>query len=92
MVHSTQIFVNEGMMEMSEAELCSTSAERIKVYAKMVDLLQTHVTWMARRQAAGRAGPMDVDKAKVATLDAKIELEKLRVGLRSNRGSIGATW
>jgi hypothetical protein len=91
MVHSMQVFVNEGMMEMSdlqgpavalyhaEAELCSTSAERIKVYEKMVDLLQTHETWMARRQAAGRAGPMDVDKAKVATLDAKIELEKLKL-------------
>jgi hypothetical protein len=91
MVHSMQIIVNEGMMELSdlqgptvalyraEADLCSTSAERIKVYEKMVDLLQTHEAWMARRLAAGRAGQMDVDKAKVATLEAKIELEKLKL-------------
>jgi hypothetical protein len=91
MVHSMQVFVNEGMMDLSdlqgptvalyhaEADLCSTLAERIKVCEKMIDLLQTHETWVARRLEAGRAGPMDVDKAKVATLEAKIELEKLKL-------------
>jgi hypothetical protein len=91
MVHSMQALVNEGMLEVSdvqaptvalhhaEADLCSTAAERVKVYEKLVNLLQTHETWVAQRAAAGRAKEMDVDRAKVATLEARIELEKLKL-------------
>jgi outer membrane protein TolC len=64
----------------AEADLCATPAERIKVYEKFVELQQTYETNTARKAASGRAGQWEVDKARVATLEAQIELETLRLG------------
>jgi hypothetical protein len=63
----------------AEADLCATPAERVKVYEKFVELQQTYETNVAHMAASGRAGQWDVDKAKAATLEAQIELEKLRL-------------
>jgi outer membrane protein TolC len=63
----------------AEADLCATPAERVKVYEKIVDLQRTYEADMARKAASGRAGQWEADKAKVATLEAQIVLEKLRL-------------
>jgi hypothetical protein len=63
----------------AEADLCSSDAERIKVYEKLVGALREHETWAERRAAAGRPIEMGAWQVKVARLDAQIKLEKLRL-------------
>lgn len=62
----------------SEADLCSTNSERIKVYEKLVDALREYEAWTEKRAAAGR-DEVDVLQTKVSRLDAQIKLEKLRL-------------
>jgi flagellar hook-basal body complex protein FliE len=63
----------------AEADLCSTKAERIKVYEKLVAALREYEGWAERRAAAGRATDVAGQQAKVARLEAQIKLEKLRL-------------
>ena len=62
----------------AEADLCSSDAERIKVYEKLVAALREYEAWAERRAAAGR-DEADVLQVKVARLDAQIKLEKIRI-------------
>jgi hypothetical protein len=64
----------------AEAELCTTDVARIKVYEKLVEAMQTQQDWAARREAAGRISKWQLAEAGVATLQAKIDLERLRLG------------
>lgn len=63
----------------AEADLCSTNAERIKVYEKLVAALREYEALVGRRAAAGQVNDMAVLQAKVSRLDAQIKLEKLRL-------------
>jgi hypothetical protein len=91
-VASVQVFLEHGRADLTElgaamtdmyhaeADLCTTDAERIKVYEKLVDTLKTHEEWAARREATGRIGEGLRAKARVATINAQIDLERLRLG------------
>jgi len=66
----------------AEADLCTSNAERIKVYEKLVETLKTHEGLAVWRADAGRMTEWEVEKVKTATLDARIDLERLRLGQR----------
>ena len=92
-VASVQLFVEYGRADLTdlgaamtdmyhaEADLCTTDAERIKVYQKLVDTLKTHEEWAARQEATGRT-PEVRAKARFASINAQIDLERLRLGQR----------
>ena len=91
-VESTRPFVETGRVALAdlrgaevamchaEVDLCTTPAERIRVYEKIVDLQRTYEANMTRLAASGRGSQVEADKAKAATLEAQIELEKLKLG------------
>jgi len=64
----------------AEAELCTTAADRVKVYEKLVAAMQTQEDWAVRREDAGRIAKWERAEAKAATLQARIELERARLG------------
>jgi len=64
----------------AQADLCATDTDRAKVYEKLVDALSTQEKWLERQAAAGRALEGQVDEGRVATLNAQIDLEHLRLG------------
>jgi len=64
----------------AQADLCTTDADRVKVYEKLVDALSTQEKWLERQVAGGRALEGQVDEGRVATLNAQIDLERLRLG------------
>lgn len=64
----------------AEAELCTTNAARIKVHEKLVEAMKTQQDQALRREAAGRITRWELDEAKAATLQAQIDLERLRLG------------
>ncbi|MHC4519445.1 MAG: hypothetical protein ACYTAS_12715 [Planctomycetota bacterium] len=66
----------------AEADLCTTHAARIEVYEKLVETLKTHEQLAARRADAGRMTEWELDKVRTATLDAQIDLERLRLSQR----------
>lgn len=73
--------IRDAIIDMlhAEADLRSTNAERIKVYEKLVTILQEQDKSLAKEVNAGRINQMDFLKARVATLEAEIHLEKLRL-------------
>jgi hypothetical protein len=64
----------------AEMDLCKTRDERLDILEKIVQFNKTCEAQVERRAAEGRAPKFDVDRAKVATLEAQIELarEKLK--------------
>jgi UDP-N-acetylmuramyl pentapeptide synthase len=64
----------------AEMDLCQTRDERLEILEKIVQFNKTCEAQVERRAAEGRAPKFDVDRAKVATLEAQIELarEKLK--------------
>jgi hypothetical protein len=64
----------------AEADLCTTAADRLKVYEKLVDVLTTHEKWLERQAASGRYPEVQVDEGRLVTLNARIDLERLRLG------------
>jgi outer membrane protein TolC len=91
MVASVQFQVKNGRADVSalrdatiamyraEADLCTSDTARIAVHEKLVDVVQEQEELAARRLAAGRIPTWELDEAKVATLEARIELERLRL-------------
>ena len=91
-VDSMKIFLESGRIGLdkymqaniallrAEMDLCQTQNERIEILQKIVQLHRECEVWMARRTTEGRATEADVKKAKVAILEAQIELirEKLK--------------
>ncbi len=92
MVKNAQIEVDAGRgdaavfhhltvrMYQAEADLCTTTAARAKVYEKLVDEATAAEQFIERRAAAGRATVTEVAESKLATLDARIDLERVRLG------------
>jgi hypothetical protein len=64
----------------AEAELCTTTADRVEVYEKLVAALQSQEDLAARREDAGRITRWQLAEARFATLQAKIDLERARLG------------
>jgi hypothetical protein len=64
----------------AEMDLCKTRNERLDILEKIVQFNKTCEAQVERRATEGRAPKFDVDRAKVATLEAQIELvrEKLK--------------
>ena len=72
--------IRDAIIDMlhAEADLRSTNAERIKVYEKLVKILQEQDLSLAKEVNTGKVNQMDFLKVRVATLEAQIQLEKLR--------------
>jgi hypothetical protein len=64
----------------AQADLCTTDADRVAVYEKLVDALAAQEKLLERQAASGRAPEVQVDEGRVATLNARIDLERLRLG------------
>ena len=64
----------------AEADLCTTAAGRIKVYERLVEVLISQEKLVERQAEAGRALGVQVAQAKLVTLNAQIDLERLRLG------------
>ncbi len=73
--------IRDAIIEMlhAEAELSSSNSQRIKVYEKLVTILQEQDKSLAKEVNAGRITQMEFLKARVTTLEAEIKLEKLRL-------------
>ena len=63
----------------AEADLCTTAADRIKVYEKLVEVLALQEKLVEQQVEAGRALRVQVAQAKLVTLNAQIDLERLRL-------------
>jgi hypothetical protein len=64
----------------AQADLCTTAAERVKVYEKLVEVLTSQEKLFERQAEAGRVSRIQVDQGKLVTLGAQIDLERLRLG------------
>jgi len=73
--------IRDAIIELlhAEADLFSTNTERIKVYEKLVTILQEQDKPLAEAVNAGRVTQMEFLRARVATLQAEIDLEKLKL-------------
>ncbi len=58
----------------AEMDLCETRNDRLKILEKIVQFHTTCEAWVEKRAAEGHATQIDVDRAKVARLQAQIEL------------------
>ncbi|MCX5647050.1 MAG: hypothetical protein NTZ17_20580 [Phycisphaerae bacterium] len=63
----------------AEADLCTTAADRITVYEKLVEVLIAQEKLVERQAEAGRALGIQVAQAKLVTLNTQIDLERLRL-------------
>lgn len=91
-VASVELFAENGRVDaaewrsatialhQAEAELCTADADRIKVYERFVEAMQKQQEWAARRETAGRINRWQLAEARVATLQAQIDLERLKLG------------
>jgi len=73
--------IRDAIIEMfhAEAEMSSTKTERIMVYEKLVKILQEQDKPLAEAVNAGRVTQMEFLRARASTLQAEIDLEKLRL-------------
>jgi hypothetical protein len=71
-------------MYRAEADLCTTDAARIAVHEKLVEMIQEQQEFAARQAAAGRISSWEFDEARIATLEAKIDLERLRLAQQTS--------
>jgi flagellar basal-body rod protein FlgG len=63
----------------AEADLCTTSSERIKVFKKLVDVLRKQEEDLAREVTAGQRPQYEAQRARLARLEVQIRLEKERL-------------
>jgi hypothetical protein len=69
----------------AETELCTTDAERIAVCERMVKALLAHQDRIAQHVEVGAMSNWQLNDAKAAVLQARIDLERLRLGQPSPR-------
>ncbi|MBC8470870.1 MAG: hypothetical protein H8D56_15465 [Planctomycetes bacterium] len=72
--------IRDAIIEMlhAEADLSSTNTERIKIYEKLVIILLQQDKPLAEAVNAGRVTQMEFLRARASTLQAQIQLEKLK--------------
>ncbi len=66
-------------MYRAQAELCPTPTERRQVFEKLLEVLTTQEKIVLRQAEAGFATPTQVAQSKLVTLNAQIDLERLRL-------------
>ncbi len=64
----------------AQADLATTNADRVPVYEELVEALVAQEKLLERQAASGRVPEVQVDEGRVATLNARIDLERLRLG------------
>jgi hypothetical protein len=64
----------------AETELCTTDAERIAVCERMVKALSAHQNRITQHVEVGVMSNWQLNDAKAAVLQARIDLERLRLG------------
>ena len=91
MVKSLEIFFDSGRIDLTEwrdanvalfeakADLAADASEQTKIYEEMVGFLRTCEQKARQRADAGRMTEADVQRARLATIEAQIALEKLRM-------------
>ena len=92
MVKSAQLQMESGRIEVltfqkltdamyrAQADLGTTTAERVKVYEKLVEVVAAQEKLIERQVEAGRVLQFQVAQGKLVTLNALIDLERLRLG------------
>jgi hypothetical protein len=91
-VEDMKVFVDAGRVSGSEyakareaallagLELCNTKAERIEIRREIVEIYKVAEAWAKRRADTGRATQSELDEAKVACLEAEINLLREKLG------------
>jgi hypothetical protein len=69
----------------AQADLCTTDADRVQVYEKFVEAMSVQEKLLEGQFARGLISEIRVDEGKVATLNARIDLERLRLGQPASR-------
>jgi hypothetical protein len=69
----------------TEIDLCTTQAERIEVQRRLIKALEEQEHHLRAQAEAGVMHSYQVQKARAVTLEAYIELERLRLGRRPSR-------
>ncbi len=64
---------------MAKADLAADAAGRIKVHEEMVDFLREAEQLAKRRADSGRLPDLEMDRARLATIEAQMALERLRM-------------
>ena len=64
----------------AQADVAADRAERIRVYEEMVEFLRKAEQLAQRRADSGRMTQLEVQQARLATIEAQMALEKLRLG------------
>jgi hypothetical protein len=89
---NSQLLLESGRLDVStlrnltialyhaQADLCTTDADRVEVYEKLVGALDTQEKSLELQSASGRITEVQVDEGRVVTLNARIDLERLRLG------------
>jgi len=91
-VESMKIFAESGRVDIgeyrdanvallrAEMDLCKTKDERLDILEKIIQVHKKYKEQVARRIALGQSSEIELNKAKVATLETRIELvrEKLK--------------
>ncbi len=87
-VEDMKVFVDAGRVSGSEyakvkeaallagLDLCDTKAERIEIRREIVEIYKITEAWAKKRADTGRAPQSELDEAKVARLEAEINLLK----------------
>ena len=90
-VESVELSLKSGRADLAEwreanvalfrarADLAGDATERIEIYEELVDLLRTGEQTTRQRIQAGQAPQTDMRQARLATIEAQIALEKLRM-------------
>jgi hypothetical protein len=68
----------------AESDLYSSNSERVKVYEKLIATLRKQEKSIARMADSDQATRTDALRAKVAILEAQIDLEKLRLARKTS--------
>ena len=69
----------------TEVDLCTTQAERIAVQGRLIKALEEQEHHIRAQADAGLMQGWQVQKARAVTLQAQIELERLRLGRQPSR-------
>lgn len=96
-VQNSELMLQNGRVDMlthrrlldalyrAQADLCTTPAERVQVYEKLVEALSANERLAEKQANAGRLSTSEVTQVKLAALNAQIDLERLRLGQSAPR-------
>ncbi len=81
---SRRIVEATAAMLRAEADLCSTDSARIDIHEKIVAILRECEVLMDREVKAGMAGQDAVERNRLLRLEAKIEIEKMKLAQQAS--------